>query len=571
MNSRIRIVFASLGFLAGIVLVRAAWLQLFPNEQIRKSAERQFQTSVSLKARRGAIVDRQGRDLALSETAYSLYADPQVLKTPRRTARWLAQELGLSSEALITKFSDSQKRFVWVARTLDSKTRDRIQSKKIRGLGWIEEARRIYPNENLMGPLLGFLGSEGQGLEGLELSYDQLLNSRQRKMDVRRDARGRPLIVDGQIFRESLEGLELQLTLDLDLQHQLEGELKQAVMEFQAEQAMGVILDARTSAILAMANTPGYNPNQGAQVPSEWRRNRSVTDLFEPGSTLKTFAVAAGLREGKLTPSKVYATEQGRFKVGDRIIREAEASHNWSELSVIDILALSSNIGTTKIAFEVGADKLRQSFSDFGFGSKSGVDLPGEVRGQLAPLPWNPVQLSNISFGQGISTSALQVANAYAAIANGGVLNQPFIVLAQKDVHSGRVEITKPQTIRRVLSFEQSLQMRNMLVAVTGEKGTGKTARVEGFLVGGKTGTAQKPNPNSRGYLPDAYLSSFVGFVPAENPQYVIAIFVDHPKSRSYYGSQVAGPVFSRLASYALRKQGVSPLLSSAGVISSQK
>ncbi|MEI7972909.1 MAG: penicillin-binding protein 2 [Bdellovibrio sp.] len=564
MNSRIRIVFSCLGFLAGIVMVRAAWLQLFPNEQIRKSAERQFQTSVSLKARRGAIVDRHGRDLALSETAYSLFADPQVLKTPRRTARWLAHELGQASEALIAKFADPQKRFVWVARTLDSKTRDRIQSKKIRGLGWIEEARRIYPNENLMGPLLGFLGSEGQGLEGLELSYDQLLNSRQRKMDVRRDARGRPLIVDGQIFRESLEGLELQLTLDLDLQHQLEGELKQAVMEFQAEQAMGVILDARTSAILAMANTPGYNPNQGAQVPSEWRRNRSVTDLFEPGSTLKTFAIAAGLREGKLTPSKVYATEQGRFKVGDRIIREAEASHNWSELSVIDILALSSNIGTTKIAFEVGADKIRQSFSDFGFGSKSGVDLPGEVRGQLAHLPWNPVQLSNISFGQGISTSALQVANAYAAIANGGVLNQPFIVLAQKDVHTGRVEITKPQSICRVLSFQQSSQMRNMLVAVTGEKGTGKTARVEGFLVGGKTGTAQKPNPNSRGYLPDAYLSSFVGFVPAENPQYVIAIFVDHPKSRSYYGSQVAGPVFSRLASYALRKQGVSPLLSSA-------
>ncbi len=543
------------------MLLRGAWLQLFPNEKMKSYAQRQFQTSVSLQARRGAIVDRNGRDLAVSETAYSLYADPKLLKSPRRTARLLARELNLSVEVLASKFSDPSKRFVWVARALDQKIRDRIQPQKVPGLGWIEESKRVYPNDTILGPVLGFLGSEGQGLEGLERAYDQLLTSKQKRVDVRRDARGRPLILDGQIFEESLEGLELQLTLDLDLQHQLESELKQAVHEFAADQALGVILDAKTSAVLAMGVTPGFNPNEPLKFSADSRRNRPVTDLFEPGSTLKTFAVAAALREGLLTPNKKYKTEQGRFRVGDRIIREAEASHQWSELSVSEILALSSNIGTTKIAFEVGAEKMRQALLDFGFSQKSGVDLPGEAKGVLGALPWSPHLLSNISFGQGISATALQVANAYAAIANGGVLYRPFTVLAQKDLQTGKVEISKPQLIRRVLTTEQAAQMRMMLVAVTGENGTGKTAKVDGYLVGGKTGTAQKPNATSRGYMPDAYISSFAGFIPAENPQYVIFVAVDHPKQRSYYGSQVAGPLFSRLASYAVRKQGISPLL----------
>ena len=285
-----------------------------------------------------------------------------------------------------------------------------------------------------------------------------------------------------------------------------------------------------------------------------------MTDVFEPGSTMKTFALAAGLRKGILSPNKKYNTENGQFRIGKRIIREAEVKHRWPELTVTDILALSSNIGTSKIALEVGASDLRETLVDFGFGQKSRVELPGEAKGTLHSLPWNDHLLANISFGQGISVNLIQLANAYAAIANGGTLHQPFLVLAQRE--GDKLEVTKPKPLRQVLTPEQASHLRMMLVAATAEGGTGTKARVPGYLVGGKTGTAQKPDPSNRGYLSQAYISSFAGFVPAENPEYVIVVAVDHPK-KSYYGSTVAAPVFARLASFLLRRQGVSPVLAS--------
>ncbi|MGE5086584.1 MAG: penicillin-binding transpeptidase domain-containing protein [Bacillota bacterium] len=559
MKSRIVFIFVGILVLWSMLAMRAAYLQFLPNDRLNALQSRQFQTKVTLQSRRGAIVDRNGRDLAMSATAYSLYADPKIIENRKNVARKLAKVLGQPVESVYAKIKDGSRRFIWIQRMLEQDKADEIKSWDIRGLSFVEEWRRVYPNETLLAQTLGFLGIEGQGLEGLELGYDQVLHGNEKKVMVKRDARGRPLINNGLMFTENPDGNELRLTVDSDLQYTLESELANAVQTFEADHAVGVVLDAKTSAILAMASAPTFDVNKAQKTPAEIRRIKPVTDAFEPGSTMKTLVIASGLRDNVIQPSTNFFCENGSFKVGDKIIKEAEAREKFGNLTVAEILAVSSNIGTTKIAFKIGADHLRQGLLDFGFGQKLGIDLPGEARGMVQALPWRPHLLSNISFGHGISVTPLQIANAYAAIANGGVLNTPYIVQSMRDSETGELTETKVKPIRRVLTAEQAGQMRDMLLGVTTLKiGSGANARVEGFQVAGKTGTAQKVNPNGRGYLKGAYISSFAGFIPANDPKFVIYVAVDSPR-KSYYGAKVAAPVFSRIASYAVRKEGIAP------------
>ncbi len=543
------------------MLGRATYLQIFPNTKLKALQEKQFQTVLTLQSRRGAILDRKGRDLALSTTAYSLYADPKILRGKQNLAKRLAKELGVPNHVIYSKIKHKDKRFNWIMRLIPKEKFDIIKSWDIRGLSFVEEFKRVYPNDNLLAHSLGFTGTEGQGLEGIELQYDQLLRGNTRKVMLRRDARGRPLIADGMLFTDIPDGAEIHLTIDSEMQHMMEGELSRAVEESAADQAFGVILDVKTSAILALASTPSFDANQAMKIPPDIRRNRVIADTFEPGSTLKTFTIATALKEKIVAPNTKYDTEGGRLKVANRIIREADASHSWSNLTVSDILSYSSNVGITKIAFDLGAERLRKGLLEFGFGTKSGVDLPGEAKGNLQNLPWKPHLLSNISFGQGITATPLQIANAYAAIANGGILNTPFIIGSIKDPETGEVINTHVKPIRPVLSPEVAESMRIMLMGATTSGGTGVKANVEGFLVGGKTGTAQKVDANEGGYLNGAYVSSFAGFIPAVDPKFAIYIAVDHPKKTSYYGSAVAAPVFSRMASYAVRTDGIAPVL----------
>lgn len=559
MKSRILILFLGITVLWSALLLRAAYLQFLPNDRLNTLQSRQFTTKVSLPSRRGAIVDRNGRDLAMSTAAYSLYADPKIIQQKKKTARRLAKKLGVSYGHVFEKIKSSNRRFVWIQRRLDKATADDIKSWKIRGLSFVEEWNRVYPNETLLSQSLGFLGVEGQGLEGIEREYDHVLAGNPKKVALKRDARGRPLIQDGTMFIENPEGSEVRLTIDSDLQYKLESELANAVTQFEAESAVGVVLDAKTSAILAIGSAPGFDANKAHRYKAEERRNRSVTDVFEPGSTMKTFVIASALRKGILQPNKKYYCEKGRFKVGDRIIRESSSRDQYEDLTVAEILAVSSNVGMTKIAFEMGAEEVRKGLLDFGFGQKLNVDLPGEARGLIAALPWRPHLLSNISFGHGMAATPLQIANAFAAIANGGVLNTPYIVDSVRDAETGELKHSQVKPLRRVLNSDQAAQMRAMLVGVTTGIGTGKNARVEGFMVGGKTGTAQKVNPNGRGYLPGGYISSFGGFIPANDPKFVIYVAVDAPK-KGYYASTVAAPVFARIASYAVRKEGIAPL-----------
>ncbi len=560
MKSRLIVLFCLVLALWALLVGRAFDLQFLTQSKLTNLQDKQFQTVVTLQSRRGAFIDRKGRDLALSSRVVSVYADPKLIESPKLVAKKISKELGLTSESIHLKIKDKKRRFVWIQRFLPTESAEKIKAMSIRGLSFVDEWKRIYPNDHLLSQTMGFVGSEGQGLEGLENQYDQELKGNKKKITVKRDARGRPLLAEGLLFTENPDGDDIQLTIDSELQYSLESELKRAVEEQEAHSAVGVILDAETSAIRAMGSWPTFDPNQWNKVPSELKRNKAVTDTFEPGSTMKSFVVAAALKKKILQPNTKYFCENGQFKIGQRIIREADAKHSFGFLTVSEILAYSSNIGSTKIAFQLGDDEFQKSLLDFGFGQKMGVDLPGEAKGSVQALPWGDHLLSNISFGHGISASPLQVANAYAALVNGGVLRAPYLVEAIRDPETAEVRKMKAQAVRRVLSEDESEKMRLMLMSVTNEGGTATNARVNGFLVGGKTGTAQKVNPNGRGYLPGAYISSFAGFIPAHKPKFVIFVAVDSPQ-KAYYGSQVAAPVFSRLASYAVRQEGLAPMI----------
>ena len=543
---------------------RAAWLQILPNRKLAALERRQFETVVELRSRRGDVLDRDGHELAASITAFSLFADPKLVDSPRDVARALAPVLGIPAKVLQAKLRLRKKRFIWIQRWLDQPARTEIEAAlaplKSHGLGFLEESRRIYPNQKLLSHALGFVGSEGSGLDGLEARFEDELQGTHRRVAVRKDARGRPLIVNGQVFTEAPDGLDLLLTVDRELQFTLEQELQAAVDAHRADSATGVVLNAETSEVLAMASVPSFDPNRPQRFSQDMRRNRVVTDAFEPGSVMKTFTVAAALERKQIEPNTKFDCQGGAFRVGDRVIREADQRHAFGEMTTTEILSHSSNVGAAKIGLNLGASELRAGLESFGFGARTGIDLPGEAKGILQALPWRDHLVANVSFGHGVSATALQIANAYAAIANGGWLKRPYLVRAVRDHETGEITETKPQTVRRALSPEYVAKLRLMLSATTAPDATGWNARVPGFPVAGKTGTAQKVDPKGRGYLKNAYVSSFAGFLPVNDPKFVIFVAVDNPK-KDYYGSQVAAPVFSRIAKFAVRRASLAPVL----------
>lgn len=559
MKAKIITLFIFICFLWSLLIFRAAYLQFLPHDKLNSLQARQFQTVVTLPSRRGNIYDTHGKELAMSAPSYSLYADPKVIKDRKKAADALAPILQLTSKEVFQKIKDPTRRFVWLDRLIDATRAEDIRNLKIKGLGLVEDWKRVYPNDSMLGSTIGFLGKEGQALEGLELLFDKELRGEKKKVVTRRDARGRPLVQDGLLFTENPQGKEIKLTIDSELQYFIEAEMAQTIRHHDASGGWAVVLDAKTSAIRAIASLPTFDPNNPQTVPPALRRNRAVTDTFEPGSTMKTFVIAQAIDNKIVHPNTKIFCENGHFRIGNRIVREAESDHAQGTISVSKVLAYSSNIGTSKIALMMGEQKLRRALQLFGFGEKSTVDLPGEARGIMTKLPWANHFLATVSFGQSITATPLQMANAYAAIANGGQLNRPYIVESITDVETGESVTTQPQALRRVISAETAAKMRLMLTGVTTDDGTGLAARVPGFIVGGKTGTAQKINPGGRGYMRGGYIGSFAGFIPANDPQFVIFVGIDHPKKNGYYGSMVAAPLFSKIASYAVRKKGLNP------------
>ncbi|MFQ5479906.1 MAG: penicillin-binding protein [Thermodesulfobacteriota bacterium] len=538
-----------------LVFARAFELQVIESASLKEKAARQHVRSVNLRSKRGDIYDRNFKELAISIDVDSIYARPSEIKSRRAVSRSLARITGLRASDIRRSLS-SGRGFVWVKRQIDLGESEREKLSAMRGVGIVKESRRYYPNNGLASNLLGFTGVDSNGLEGIEHFYNTYLRGTARKISGGRDARGRLMLFGDTGSVVPVEGMSVELTIDKTIQYVTESALQSAIDKTGARGGTAVVLSPATGEVLAMATAPGFNLNNFRRTSPDLWRNRTVTDSFEPGSVVKVFVVAGALEEGLVRPNDIFYCENGKYRVADRVLHDAE-KNGW--LSVSNIIKYSSNIGASKIAEKMGKETLYRYFSAFGMGRKTGLDLPGETSGSLLDLnKWSGVTLHTLSFGQGISASSIQLATALGAIANGGFLMRPYIV---KEVKSGTGDVVKtnnPVITRRVISAATARSVRNMMVGVTGEDGTGFKAAIAGFDVAGKTGTAQKPDFEHGGYKSGAYVSSFFGFVPADKPVLTIIVTLDEPQN-GYYGGEVAAPVFKEIAGKSLAYLGITP------------
>lgn len=543
----------ALGF--GALVFRAVDLQVVQRDRFVGMAEDQALREVVLTPRRGKIMDRGGEALALSVDVDSVRADPSRIEDLPGTVAALSKALHLNRKKLKRRLSHGRY-FAWVKRRVSPEEAARVRALHLPGIGLTREARRFYPHRELASHLLGFAGIDGRGLEGLELTLDDTLRGTARSASALRDARGGRLFETPGPDPEQLGGGSVTLTLDRTLQWITEKALDKAVREAKAKDGMAVVLDPRTGEILAAATRPTFNPNDPASSTRDSRRNRVVTDIYEPGSTFKVFNVASALEEGLVRPDEVFDCEHGAARIGGHTIHD---SHPYDRLTVGEIVKVSSNIGSAKIAARLGKERLVEHLAAFGFGERTGVSLPGEQPGILRPADrLSDVGLATLSFGQGVSATPLQVASAIGAVANGGKLMRPFLVREVRDETGAVVEHKAPSLVRTVVSERTAHLVTRMMETVVGEGGTAPRAAVPGYRVAGKTGTSQKVDPVTRSYSVTKRVGSFVGFLPAEDPRLVILVVIDEPQGVTY-GGVVAAPAFREIAEGAMRYLGVPP------------
>jgi cell division protein FtsI (penicillin-binding protein 3) len=546
-----------LALLFAVVGGRAGQLTVLHGQHLAWLARQQQQRQVSLVPRRGPIVDRSGEPLALTVDAESLFADPRLLgDEPANIAR-VAAALGLRAGDLQRKVaSASNGSFVWLKRLATPKEVAAVRAVGVSGVGTIAERRRVYPRAQLAAHVLGFAGVDAQGLEGVERQYDALIRPPGREIqEMERDARGRAILVGGIVVEEDPVGARVETTIDATLQAVAERELTRGVQSAGAAGGTAVVLDPWTGAVLALANAPSFDPNNVTVSAAATRRNRAVTDIYEPGSTLKAMLAAAALDQGVVAPHDRVFCENGRYRVGRHVIND---HHKEQWLTFAEVLWHSSNIGAAKIGAALGAERLDAYLRAFGFASKTGIALPGEAAGRLRPARrWKPIDVATASFGQGLAVTPLQLASAFAVIANGGELLRPYVV-SQIVAPDGRVLLQQvPETVRRVIRSDTARVVRGLLRGpVEHDGGTGRLARIPGVAVAGKTGTSQKVDPTTGRYSAKARVASFAGFVPADAPRFVIVVVIDEP-TKSQYGGVVAAPVFREIAAATLGRTGI--------------
>jgi cell division protein FtsI (penicillin-binding protein 3) len=525
------------------LFARTFYVQVVAAPKLQAKAETQQVRTIKLDAPRGTIFDRNDAALAMSRMMASVYADPQQVKDAEKTANALAPVLGLPKQELLDKLKGDLS-FRYLARKIDPAVGARVKALKLEGIGVLSEPKRVYPKGALAPQLLGFVGGEDyEGMEGLEYEYNDLLSGNPGETQVVHDLSGNRLSTIS--TTDAVPGSSLTLTIDSEIQFEAEKALTAAVEQLQATRACALVMDPKTGEIFAMATTPVFNPEDYSSIHQDTggERNWIVTDQCEPGSTFKMVTVAAALENGIVTPDTPF-TLPNEIKVYDKTIHEADVNVPPTRtLTVTQILSQSSNIGAVTLGKEVGKERLVDMIQKFGFTKKLGIDFPGETAGQL-PEKWNGVTIYQVPMGQGVAVSPLQLAAAYAAIANDGVLVQPHLVRG-----------VAPWS-RRVVRPEVAAQLRGMLT-VTVEQGTGKRAQLQGYQVAGKTGTAQKPNEKKSGYS-NQVIASFVGMVPADAPRLVILVMVDEPKTQRS-GAKVAAPVFAAIADFALKRLGIAP------------
>ena len=516
---------------------RAAYLQGMHKGFLQQKGESRYSRVVEISAHRGMITDRHGEPLAISTPVESVWASPQDMEITTSQIKKLAEIIGMNSAEIQKKIEGPQRDFVYLKRHLPPEIAARVVELNMPGVFLRREFRRYYPAGELTAHMLGFTDVDDNGQEGVELAWQDDLAGKPGSRRVIKDRKGR-IVEDIESIRVPRPGRDIALSIDSKIQYLAYRELKQAVEASKSKAGGIVVLDAQTGEVLALANLPVYNPNNRGKIKSERARNRALTDVFEPGSTLKPFTVAAALEAGRISPDTIFQTAPGTLTIGKATIRD---SHREGPLTVTQVIQKSSNVGSAKIALSLPPEALWEILSQSGFGVSTGSGFPGEVTGRLRPhKTWRPIEQATMSYGHGISVSLIQLARAYTLFSAEGEL-KPVSLL----------KLDAPTTGERVISRATALAVSRMLEMVVRPGGTAPRAQISGYRVAGKTGTAHKLEGN--GYAKDRYISTFVGYAPASNPRLIIAVMLDEPSAGQYFGGVVAAPVFSQVMAGALR------------------
>ncbi|MBW1650350.1 MAG: penicillin-binding protein 2 [Deltaproteobacteria bacterium] len=544
---KIIIVGVMFGLMFTAIVAKAVWLQAYKHAELSKRAAKEYQSYITVIGKRGTIYDKNGIELAATTDEISISANPYKIKNKKETAAKIGKILNISPKTLLKKLN-SKNKFVWIKRQSSPRHAKNIKQTNIAGINFLPEHTRFYPNKTLAGQIIGLSGLNGKGLEGIELYYHDYLKGEKKKITGKKDGKRKWFAFNEEgNFQTKTAGNDIILTIDKTVQFITARALKEAADKHKAKSGIAVVADSKTGAILAIANYPFFNPNIYNKFPKKVWRNRAVTDSFEPGSIMKMFLVSAAIESGLCTEHTVFFCENGRYRIGKNVIHDI---HKYEDLTVADIIKFSSNIGASKISETIGEETLYNSLLNFGFGEKTGIDYPGETPGVLYPFRrWAKIDAATIAFGQGISVTAVQLVAAASAIANGGTLMKPYIVDSIIGKNGEIIKKIHPEQIRRAVSEETAEIVRNLLNRATQEGGTGVRASSNIYEVCGKTGTAQKVS--EAGYEKGKYVSSFLGFAPAEDPKLTILISLDEPTNK-YYGGIVASPAFGRIVREAL-------------------
>ncbi len=555
--SRALLVAAVIVFWMLSVSGRLIYLQLSRHNKLVERARQQQQDSVDTTPQRGALLDRWGRELARSIDTTSVYVAPDELpdaETLECTVQSLAAVLGLKQKELAEQVEQARaagRRFLWIARRVDAEQANKLSALNLPGVHSRTEPKRYYPNGSLAAHVLGYVGLDGIGLGGLEQFYNEKISGEPGRLFIEKDSGGRAY--------ESFEipaksGQTIVLTIDQSIQYKTEQALTAAVQQSRAKSGTAIVLDPRTGEILALANTPSFDPNQVSAAPAEARRNWALENIYEPGSTFKIIAFSAAIEKALVTPQDRIDCQMGAITVAGRVVHD---HHAFATLTIAEALAKSSNVAAIKLGIRVGDETMHDYITRFGFGARTGVELPGETVGLLRPVKrWQPSSIGSIAIGQEIGVTPLQMVSAFGALANDGLRVAPHLVREIRSANGDTLYRTRPEE-RRVISTETAGALRGMLEGVT-LTGTAKRAQLDGYSAAGKTGTAQKIDPKTRAYSSSKHVASFVGFAPVANAAAVIIVVIDEPAG-AYHGGDVAAPVFRAIAEQVLPELGTMP------------
>lgn len=523
---------------------RLADIQVLNPDFLRHQGDARHVRKVPIAAHRGMILDRHGEPLAISTPVHSIWVNPQAFKADEKQFNQLVKTLSLNANKIKKKIErNSQREFIYLKRRVTPEIARKVVALKLDGVALQREYKRYYPTAEVTSHLVGFTNVDDNGQEGLELMHNDVLTGVPGLKRMVRDSRGN-FVEGGELLKVSKDGQNIQLSIDLRLQYLTYQALKETVTQYRARSGSAVILDVQTGEVLAMVNQPSFNPNNRYGLKSSDYRNRAVTDLFEPGSTVKPFTMASGLKSGKFKPSSVINTHPGTFRVSGHTIKDFR---DYGKIDMATLIQKSSNVGISKIALAIKPAQLWQGFSAFGLAEATGAYFPGEAMGRMPdPQTWRELDRATLSYGYGLATTALQLARGYMVLANGGIL-QPVSFIKTLEKPLGR----------RVYSKDVMQQVTNMMEGVVSVQGTARLAAVENYRVAGKTGTSKKAEKG--GYADKRYLSLFAGIIPASKPRLAMVVMVDDPKGKDYYGGLIAAPVFSKVMTGAMRLLNIAP------------